>query len=133
LQPGLIQQTRHEPYRIREHGDQYVLEALLRDTWQPLYVFTTRPQPLIDLQVGSWYVSTYPGSHFVTTLMVALITDDARWNLSGRNLAIHRRDETERIRFDAATQVVEALTDRFGIDLGGLGDVEARVNEVLDA
>jgi arylamine N-acetyltransferase len=132
LQPGLIQDTRHEPYRIREHGDQFVLEALLRDTWQPLYLFTTRPRPLIDLQVGSWYVSTYPGSHFVTSLMVALVTDDARWNLSGRNLAIHRRDETERIRFDTATQVVEALADRFGIDLGGLGDVEARVNEVLD-
>jgi arylamine N-acetyltransferase len=29
--------------------------------------------------------------------------------------------------------VVEALTDRFGLDLTGLGDVEARVNEVLDS
>lgn len=132
LQPGVIQQTRHEPYRIREHGDTLVLEACLRETWTPLYIFTTRPQPLIDLQVGSWYVSTYPESHFVTGLMVALVTDDARWNLAGRNLAVHRRDDTERIRFDSAAQVVEALTDRFGIDLTGLGDVEARVDEVLE-
>ncbi len=123
-----MQQTRHEPYRIREHGDGLVLESEIRDTWEPLYLFSTRPFPMIDRQVGSWYVSTYPESHFVTGLTVALVTDDARWNLRGRNLAIHDKGESERIRFDTAAQVVEALTDRFGIDLTGLGDVEARVN-----
>ena len=55
-----------------------------------------------------------------------------RWNLRGRNLAIHRKEKSERIRFDTAAQVVEALTDRFGIDLTGLGDVEARVKQVMD-
>ncbi|HEY7052056.1 MAG TPA: arylamine N-acetyltransferase [Mycobacterium sp.] len=133
LQANVVAQTRHEPYRISEHGDRLVLEACVRDTWQPLYVFSRQPQPLIDLQVASWYVSTFPESHFVTSLMVALVTDDARWNLSGRNLAIHRADTTERIRFETAAQVADALTKRFGIDLSGLGDVEARVNEVLDA
>jgi arylamine N-acetyltransferase len=132
LEAGPVQETRHEPFRIIEHGEGYVLEALVREVWEPLYMFTTRPQPLIDLQVGSWYVSTYPGSHFVTELSAALVTDDARHNLHGRYLAIHSGGETERIRFDSAAQVVEALTDRFGIDLAGLGDVEARVNEVLD-
>lgn len=78
-------------------------------------------------------MSTYPGSHFVTTLTAALVTDDARWNLNGRNLAIHANGGTERIRLESAAEVVVALTDRFGIDLTGLGDVEARINEVLDA
>lgn len=127
------QQTRHEPYRIREHEDGYVLESEIRDTWQPLYLFSTRPFPMIDRQVGSWYVSTYPESGFVTGLSVALVTDDARWNLRGRNLAIHRKGESERIRYDTAAQVVEALTDQFGIDITGLGDVEARVSQVLDS
>ena len=127
------QQTRHEPYRIREHEDGYVLESEIRDNWQPLYLFSTRPFPMIDRQVGSWYVSTYPESGFVTGLSVALVTDDARWNLRGRNLAIHRKGESERIRYDTAAQVVEALTDQFGIDITGLGDVEARVNQVLDS
>ena len=133
LELDTVQQTRHEPYRIREHGDGLVLESEIRDKWQPLYLFSTRPFPMIDRQVGSWYVSTYPGSHFVSGLSVALITDDARWNLRGRNLAIHGKGGSERIRFDTAAQVVEALTERFGIDLTGLGDVEARVNEVLDS
>jgi arylamine N-acetyltransferase len=63
------------------------------------------------------------------------VTDDERRNLRGRNLAIHRDGETERIRFDTAAQVLEALTDRFGIDLDDFGDravVEARVDAVLD-
>lgn len=128
-----VQQTRHEPYRIREHRDGYLLDAEIRDSWEPLYMFSTRPFPMIDRQVGSWYVSTYPASHFVTGLNVSLVTDDARWNMRGRNLAVHSKGTSERIRFDTAAQVVDALTDRFGIDLTGLGDVEARVNEVLDS
>ena len=133
LETDAVQQTRHEPYRIRPHDDGLILESEIREKWEPLYMFSTRPFPMIDRQVGSWYVSTYPESHFVYGLTAALITDDARWNLRGRNLAIHRKGESERIRFDTAAQVVEALTDRFGIDLTGLADVEARVNEVLDS
>jgi arylamine N-acetyltransferase len=131
-----VQETRHEPYRIRERGEFYQLEAQVRGEWQPLYIFTTRPQPRIDLEVGSWYVSTHPDSFFVTGVTAALVTDDARWNLRGRNLAIHSAGETEKIRFETAAEVLETLTDRFGIDITDLGDradLEARVNEVLDS
>ncbi|BBY06640.1 arylamine N-acetyltransferase family protein [Mycobacterium noviomagense] len=133
LVAGVIQQTRHEPYRLQTYGRGYVLEALVRDVWQPLYTFTNEPRPLIDLKVGSWYASTNPESPFVTGLTAALVTDDARWNLRGRNLARHSRSKTERTRFDTAAQVLDALTDTFKIDVSGLGDVEARVAEVLDS
>jgi arylamine N-acetyltransferase len=136
LEVGPVQCTRHEPYRLREHADELVLEAEIRGDWQPLYVFDTRPRPHVDLVVGSWYVSTFPESHFVTGLNVALVTDDARWNLRGRNLAIHSAGDTERITFDTAADVLVALTERFGIDVADAGprvDVEARVNDVLDS
>lgn len=63
-----------------------------------------------------------------------MVTDDARYNLRGRNLAVHRSGATERIRFDSAAQVLDAIVNRFGIDLGDLAgrDVQARVAEVLD-
>lgn len=129
-----IQQTRIEPYRLRLHGPGYVLEALVAGSWQPMYVFSAEPRPLIDSQVGSWYVSTHPASIFVVGLSAALVTDEARWNLRGRNLAVHAHDGgTERIRFDTAAQVCDELTDRFGIDLTGLGDVEAGIAAVLDS
>jgi len=136
LQPGPVQQTRHEPYRISERGDGYQLEAQVRGEWQPLYMFTSRPQPRIDLEVGSWYVSTYPNSFFVTGLTTAIVTDDARYNMRGRNLAIHRAEGTEKIRFDTAAEVLDALANRFGIEIDDLGDrtdLEARVNAVLDS
>jgi arylamine N-acetyltransferase len=136
LVAGPVQETRHEPYRITERGDGYQLEAQVRGEWQPLYMFTTRPQPRIDLEVGSWYVSTHPDSFFVTGLTVALVTDEARYNMRGRNLAIHRAGESEKIRFDTAADVLDALTDRFGIniaDLGDVADVEKRISEVLDS
>jgi len=136
LEVGTVQPTRHEPYRIRADGAGLLLEAQIRGDWHPLYMFTTRPRPRIDREVGSWYVSTHPRSTFVVGLSVALLTDDARWNLRGRNLAIHSNGNTERIRFATAADVLNALTDRFGIDLNDLGDrvdVEARVNAVLDS
>lgn len=136
LEVGTVQPTRHEPYRIRSDGDVYLLEAEVRGEWQTLYMFTTRPRPRIDREVGSWYVSTHPKSVFVVGLSVALVTDDARWNLRGRNLAIHSAGNTERIRFATAADVLTALTERFGIDVADLGDrvdVEARVSAVLDS
>lgn len=99
-------------------------------------MFTTQPRPRIDREVGSWYVSTYPRSTFVVGLSAALLTDNARWNLRGRHLAIHSAGGTERIRLATAPDVLNALTDRFGIDLTDLGDrvdVEARVDAVLDS
>src|SRR4029077_16074592 len=60
LQPGPVQAARHEPYRIRERDDAYQLEAEIGGAWHPLYMFTTHPRPRIDLEVGSWYVSTHP-------------------------------------------------------------------------
>lgn len=128
-----VQQTPHEPFRLRGHASGYVLETQLGATWRPLYTFGLQPRPLIDMQVGSWYVSTYPESNFVAGLSAARVTDDARVNLRGRNLTIHSRGGTERVRFDDAAQVCNALAERFGIDLSDLGDVEARVAQVLDS
>ena len=81
LETGSVQHTTHEPYRLRTRDDVLVLQALIRGEWQSLYEFATRTAPPIDLKVGSWYVSTHPSSHFVTSLMVSLITveGDTTW------------------------------------------------------
>lgn len=136
FQTGNAQQTTHEPYRLHDRGDGLVLQALIRDEWQPLYIFGTNTVPQVDLRVGSWYVSTHPSSIFVTGLMVARTTEDARYNLAGRNLTIHRADGSEKIRLDDAAAVVDVLGERFGIDVAGIGDrgaLEARIAQVLDA
>jgi arylamine N-acetyltransferase len=135
LVAGPEQTTRHELYRIVEWDDELVLETEVRQQWRPMYTFTEQPRPRIDLEVGSWYVSTLPTSKFVTTLSAALVTDDARYNLSGRNMSIHRKDGSEKIRFETAAEVLDALDDHFNVDVDDLSarsDVEARVAQVLD-
>lgn len=135
FETGNAQQTTHEPYRLNDRGDALVLQALVRDEWRPLYVFGTQTVPQVDLAVGSWYVSTHPASIFVTGLTAALTTEDARYNLAGRNLTIHRADGSEKIRLDDAAAVVDVLGERFGIDVAGIGErsaLEARIEQVLD-
>ncbi|OBF51766.1 arylamine N-acetyltransferase [Mycobacterium sp. 852002-53434_SCH5985345] len=136
IETGSVQQTTHEPYRLEDRGDGLVLQAQVRGEWQPLYEFSTRTAPDVDLQVGSWFVSTHPSSHFVTGLTAARVTDDARLNLAGRNLAIHRADASEKIRLDDAAAVVDTLSGRFGINVSDVGDrgaLEARLDKILDA
>jgi arylamine N-acetyltransferase len=130
---GGVQQTTREPYRLEDRRDGLVLQAEVGGDWHDLYEFSTRTQPNIDLTVGSWYVSTHPKSHFVTGLLVAVVRDDARYNLSGRNLAIHRDGGTEKVLLGGAAEVVDTLRDLFGINIEDVGDraaLEARIDGI---
>jgi arylamine N-acetyltransferase len=132
LESGIVQQTSHEPYRLDDRGEGWILRALVRGEWQALYQLTTRPQPLIDLTVGSWYVSTHPSSIFVTGLTVALVIEGDRWNLNGRDLSIYRQGQTQKKQFDDAAAVVEVLAGAFGVNVADLGErstLEARIDE----
>lgn len=131
---GGVQQTTREPYRLQDRGDGLVLQSEVRGDWQDLYEFSARTQPQIDLKVGSWYVSTHPKSHFVTGLLVAMVTAEGRCNLSGPNLTIHRDGGTEKVLLDGAAAVVDTLRGLFGInidDVGERGVLEARIDDIL--
>jgi arylamine N-acetyltransferase len=133
LETGSVQQTTYEPYRLQNRGDTLVLQAEIRGEWQSLYEFATKTAPPIDLQVGSWYVSTNPSSQFVTSLMASRVTVEGRCNLAGRHLSIHRDGGTEKIALPDGATVVDALADRFGINVADTGErsaLEARIDEV---
>ena len=134
IETGTVQQTTREPYRLMDRGDGLLLQVSIRDEWVSLYEFSTRGVAPVDLQVGSWFVSTHPSSIFVRGLTAAIVTPDARVNLAGRDLVVHRRDGSEKIRLDDPAGVVEALSGRFGIDVADLGEraaLEARLDRVL--
>ena len=133
LETGSVQQTTHEPYRLQGRADTLVLQAEIRGEWQSLYEFATKTAPPIDLVVGSWYVSTHPSSHFVTTLMASLVTADGRCNLSGRHLSVHGGGGTQKFELPDAATVVDVLGDRFGINLADTGErsaLEARIDRL---
>ncbi|MGV9712064.1 arylamine N-acetyltransferase family protein [Gordonia sp. NPDC003424] len=132
---GDRQATDLDPFRIVTcDDDRYLrLDSEVAGRWRPVYLFGDTPRPDIDSVVGSWYVSTHPSHPFRTGLSASIIHDDARWNLRGRHLAIHRPEAASETRdLDTATEVLDLLTERFGIDHSGITGLEARVAEVLD-
>lgn len=126
-----VQQTRHEPYRIVQRPDGRALQALVREEWRTLYVLALDPQAQIDLEVGSWYVSTHPESGFRRGVRASRITDAARINLFGQTLTVHDLVHgTTRRQLDGAGEVLEVLRDEFGIDPGIDGFAEAVSREL---
>jgi arylamine N-acetyltransferase len=136
LAANVAQQTPHGAFKLLDTDEGFLVQVQVREQWRPVYTFTTQSRPRIDLEVGSWYMSTYPTSLFVTGLTAAIVTDGERYNLRGRNLTVHRSYGTERIRLDNADEVLDLLTSRFGVALTDFTDraaLRARLDEVLDA
>ena len=127
------QQTPYGPYRVVALPDgRRRLEAEAGDVWRALYVLEPDVGLRIDHEMASWYVSTHPGSAFVRELRAARVAGDARWNLRGRVLTVHRRGGTERTVLGSPAEVAEVLAGRFGLDLSGLPQVETHLARVLE-
>ena len=97
------------------HG--FLVERLTPDGWQAQFSTDAREAYASDAALGSHYMSTHPGSHFVTGVVVGLFTPEGRDGLTGRTLTVRRGWETER-RELTDDAVRAALTARFGLDLG---------------
>jgi N-hydroxyarylamine O-acetyltransferase len=63
--------------RIIADGDEFVLQAAREDGgWRDVYSFVPVPARMIDIEVNNWYVSTNPGSRFVSGLVITRHRDD---------------------------------------------------------
>ncbi len=64
------QPTPHEPRRIVFEDGRYFHQARLGDVWDDVCEFTLEEMPPIDREVGNWYTSAHPQSHFKSRLIV---------------------------------------------------------------
>ncbi len=63
--------------RIVAEGDELVLQAARDDGgWRDVYSFVPVPARMIDIEVNNWYVSTNPGSRFVSGLVITRQRED---------------------------------------------------------
>ncbi len=132
LEPDLVQQTPHEPYRLTVEGDGYVLECQLGERWLPLYHFDLREQLLPDCEVGNWYVSTHPESRFTTNLIVARTEPGRRYTLHNDSFAIHDlHKSTQRTLISSTGQMKDLLRDCFHIRLPEHPDLEKALARFL--
>jgi N-hydroxyarylamine O-acetyltransferase len=70
LEPDTKQETAHEPRRIVQEAGRYFHQWRLGADWQDVYEFTGETMPPIDREVGHWFTSTHPASHFKNRLIV---------------------------------------------------------------
>ena len=118
LEPGLVQQTPHEPFRILERDGEYTVQAEVAGEWRTLYRFDTAPHYKVDYTAPNYYLSANPTSHFVTGLIAARALPDRRLALAGNRFAVHRLGgPTERREVATAAQLADLLGSEFGIDV----------------
>lgn len=132
LAPGIQQPTSHEPFRLVEVDDTYIMQALLGQAWRPLYQFDLQPQHLPDYEVSNWYVSTYPKSLFVNSLIAAKPDTDCRYALHDNHFAIHHLSgKTERHVLTTVKELCAVLANEFRLTLPDHQDLENTLHRLI--
>ena len=114
------QETPHETRRIVATGDWDGLErrspnarlyhqVRYGDTWEDVCDFTLEEMHPIDRELGNWYTSAHPQSHFGSRLVVARATETGRVNLL--NWELKRRDPNG----EATTRTLESEEERLAV------------------
>ena len=132
------QSTPHERFRLvrsadgGDAGDNYVLQAQVRDVWKGLYSFDLQPQFLIDYQVSNWHLEHHPESPFVNNLVAARVEADRRYGLFNNKLSTHHlRGDTEQATLSTPAELREVLERVLRIELPddpGLDDLLASIS-----
>lgn len=134
LAPNVEQPTPHELFRLLEAGGELIMQALVRGEWRPLYRFDLQPQLPPDYEAANWYLSTYPESHFLSTLMVARPQPDRRLALANRRLSIHPlRGDIEQRELASVKELRGVLEELFDLRVPAGAEVDARFARLFES
>lgn len=129
LQPGLVQPTALEPFRLLEHDGEWRMQASVRGQWLTLYRFNLVPHAMVDYVVANHYVSTFPDSRFVRHLVASRALADRRLSLLDREFTVRWPDAPpQRQLLRDGAQVCEVLESAFGLCLPDRAGIMQRVD-----
>ncbi len=121
------QSTPHEARRVTASGDWQAFDRrspdavlyhqiLYGDTWNDVCDFTLEEMHPIDRELGNWFTSTHPASHFRSTINVARSTRAGRITLQGRELKHRGADGRAEARMlQTPEELLHALREEFGL------------------
>lgn len=118
IETNIEQPTPHEPFRLLDARDDFLLQVKSRGEWIGLYRFDLRELILPDFEVGNWYTSTHPNSRFVADLLVARTDCDCRRTLRNNVLSTHYLNGgTLRRKLGNIDEMRDALRREFRLSL----------------
>lgn len=111
------QATPHETRRIVREGGRLFHQIRFGYAWEDVCEFTLEEMPPIDRELGNWYTSAHPGSHFKNRLIVARAAPDgARLTLLNDELKTRHRDGRVELRkVGSPAELLEVLERTFGL------------------
>jgi N-hydroxyarylamine O-acetyltransferase len=102
-------------YQIRSDKDQFVLEKLQSDNWQPVYSFTIQPKAISDFEEMCSFNQTSPESHFTQQLICTIATETGRISLSDDYLTVTDGNTKRKIKVKSSEDFRLNLQNYFGI------------------
>jgi N-hydroxyarylamine O-acetyltransferase len=112
------QPTPHEPRRIVREGALLFHQVRLGDAWNDVCEFTLEAMPPVDREVGNWFTSAHPNSHFRNRLLAArALGEGGRVTLLNHELTLRpRRGVAPQItRLESPAALLAALDEHFGL------------------
>lgn len=134
FKPGVIQQTLHERFRIRQSGEVFVLEVELGPDWRPAYEFDLQPQQPIDYEAMNHFVQTHPSSHFRHMLMAGRPDSTGRTALGDNELSRYESGKLiDRRRLKSVDALAAVLRERFGISLPASPELFSALERIAES
>jgi len=111
------QATPHEPRRIVREAGRLFHQVKFGDAWHDVCEFTGEAMPPIDRELGNWFTSAHPQSHFKNRLTVARAgPDGARLSILNRDFTVRAADGTAKTRtLNTPQALLKVLAEHFGL------------------
>ncbi|ARU27931.1 arylamine N-acetyltransferase [Cellvibrio sp. PSBB006] len=127
-----IQNTPHGQYRLTRDREHYRLETRIKNEWTVLYVFDLTAHYAADYEVCNWYVSTHPGSQFVTSLVAARPEQAGRHVLHGTQYSFYPLvGEAEKKQLGSVSEIKGLLEGVFRIRTAEVVGLDARLGKLI--
>lgn len=112
------QASPHERFRLLSVDGEWRQQIEIGGEWLTTYRFDLTPQLQVDDDLGNWYTSANPTSHFTSSLTIARSPAGRRMALRNFDYTVHvPGQESEKRRVERPAEVCTILEDDFGIEL----------------
>jgi N-hydroxyarylamine O-acetyltransferase len=131
LVPEVAQPTPHERFRLVEVNGMWRQQIEIGGEWRSTYQFDLTPQLGVDDELGNWWTSASPASHFTFSLIAARSPAGRRHALRNFDYSIHvPGGDSEKRRLGSPEEVCAVLEQDFGIEIPDCDRFVARLQAI---